>query len=923
MLCLTLFIGQSMAGALERVPTDHATIQDALNAVDSGGTVLIDASGTYVEDLIIEKPGIKLIAAAGVTPTIRYAGVNPHIIRADFACQVGSNTGGRIIIDGDAGGSGSQSRVFQAQHTSGEVRFENMDLRNLRNNAVIRPLVNTADVTLSNLDIDGGGIVQFPVRVDNLNSVLTLNCVNMYNIGRDCVYSAALATGTLNVYNSTFKTLFDCFFIDTFAGGITINVEDSFLHNTGPAGAFQGFYTRGPLTVNMRNSVVKADDPDSIGFYHFNDLAGTGPVVATFDHCDFVADFPFRLLTSFDANTFTVTNCNFRYGAQPAGRGQLLGGPDLDDTFVWDHNNVLSGVYGTFPVGANDIAVNPTYANASGGDFTVGDPTVATSSSTGGAIGSNQSYPTGTCSSDLILYVPDDYATIQAAIDAVAPYGTIRITDSGVYEEALLVDTPGIVIEAAPCESPTLLYDGSVGHMIRCSVPFQFGSNSGGRILLDANLGGPGSLSRVLDTRHTNGTVVFENLGLDNLRNTYIFFPNPIPNISDVYFNNVHADGHDPGLNLAVVAFPFRFDGYNGTVTFNWCNIRRMARDAFFFFASGNGTVNVLNSIVEAGFDTIFFDFAVGGFTMNVDNSYINETGGGGAFSTIYTRGPNTFNFTNSVIRCADFDGFGVYMFDDQAGAGPTTLTMDHCDVVADFPFRLLSSFNINEVTVTNTNFRYGAQSSGRGQLLGGDNGDDTIVWDYNNVVSGSYDQFPVGANDISIDPGYTSFANGDFTYSDATVLISDASGEPLGSTANFVPSVLVPTISLDYTEGTGYEVDVVVPDFLPQAQPKSQPVQVQSQTVGNVLVTSLAIGGPNAGDYSVLAVPPVIVNKSCPVSIKVQFDPMVGVPTAGLTADLTLGTNDAANPSLIVTLEGDAVGDIPGASNESWELYE
>jgi hypothetical protein len=857
--------------------------------------------------------------------------VNSYIIFADQPCQVGSNTGGRITIDGDNGGGGTQTHVFRPIHSFGEVRFENLDVTNVRNNQVVFPDAGTADVTLNNVDIDGGGILTFAIRVDFLNSVLTLNCVNLINCGRECIFSANPATGVININNSVLAAGFDVVFFDFAAGGFTININNSLIDETGGGGAFSAFYTRGANTINMTNSTIRVADIDAFAFYHFDDQAGTGPVVANFDHCDFVADFPIRLLSSFSVNNqYTVTNCNFRYGPTSSGRGQLLGGDNGDDTIVWDYNNVVSGSYDLFPVGGNDISIDPGYADVAGGDFTYSDLTVLVSDDSGGPIGSNQSYPSGTCASDLVVRVPTDYPTIQAAIDAVADYGTIRIEDSGIYSETLVIQKPGIVIEAAPCETPTLFYDGSNSYMIFSDEPFQFGSNSGGRIFLDSNDGGPGTLSHVFRPQHTLGTVVYENLALIDMRNTYVYRPDA--GSGDVTMNNVDADGTNATLGIPVPQFIFRLDNLSGVFTMNCCNFRNMGRDSIFVVAANTGTINILDSVIQSTFDTIFFDFAVSGFTVNIDNSYIHESGlGGGGFSAIYTRGANTFNVTNTVIRCDEVDGFGFYMFDDQALAGPTNGFFDHCDFVADFPMRLLTSANANILTVTNCNFRHGPTSSGRGQLLGGtDLVDDTVIWDYNNVVSNSYGTFPVGANDIQIDPLYMDTTISppfntiaDFRVTDPTVLVSDDSGGPIGSNRNYTASANIAPLSLDYITGSGYEVDVLLPDFVLAAQPKTQPFQTFSQTVGNVVLSSLTLTGPDASEWTIPTLTPVIVNKSCPVSVKVTFDPMVTTPTLGLTAAVDVETNDPVLATTQVDLLGDAVGEFPPASVEDWRLYE
>ncbi|NUP93507.1 MAG: hypothetical protein HUU36_11715 [Candidatus Omnitrophica bacterium] len=919
-LCCVLSL-RAGAYTLERVPSDHASIQAAIDAVSPGGTVLIEDSAVYEEDLVIQTANIRIVAASGENPTIRYAGGHSYIIYADQPCRVGSNTGGRIKIDGNRNGPGTQTHIFRPVHISGEVRIENADVVNVRNNQVLFPDGSTGDVTLNNVAIDGGGLLQFAIRVDFLNSVLTLNCVTLTNCARECLFSGNPATGIINVFNSVLSAGFDVVFFDFQAGGYTLNIRDSLINETGGGGAFSAFYTRAPLTINMSHSVIRTADIDAFGFYHFDDQAGTGPVTLTADHCDFVADFPLRLLSSTAANNYTLTNCNLVHGPTPS-RGQLLGGAaGGDDTFTWNYNNIPSNSYDAFPSGANDIHIDPGYTNVAGGDFTYSDPTVLVSDDTGGPVGTTYSFPTSYCSVDFVVHVPSDYPSIQAAINATPPYGVVRIENSATYTESLLIETPGITIEAAPCESPLIRYGGVESYLIRTTVPCQIGSNSGGRIRIDSDLGGPGSLSRVLDPRHTSGEVIFENLSLDNMRNTYMFRPEATA--GDVTMNNVDADGHDPGLGMPIVQFPIRLDNLNSTLTLNYCNVRRMARDAIFFAGSATGVLNIIDSVVESGFDTIFLDFAVGGFTINIDGSYINETGGGGAFSCFFVRGPNTINMKDSVLRTADFDGFGFYHFDDQAGAGPVVANFDHCDFVADFPLRLLTSFSANIYTATECNFVQGPTASGRGQLLGGaGGGDDTFVWDYNNVVSNSYDTFPVGAHDIHINPLYGSFSAGNFSYTDPTVLVSDSSGYPLGTNRDYRPSVSLSTASLDYTQGTGYEVDVVAPDNTPAAQPKSQPVHVFSQAVRNVVITSLTLKGPNAADWNILCPAPIIVNKSSPASIRIEFDPQETLPTYGLQATLEIGTSDAANPLIVVALEGDAVGGAP-SSVPDWSLYE
>lgn len=61
-LCCVLSL-RAGAYTLERVPSDHASIQAAIDAVSPGGTVLIEDSAVYEEDLVIQTANIRIVAA--------------------------------------------------------------------------------------------------------------------------------------------------------------------------------------------------------------------------------------------------------------------------------------------------------------------------------------------------------------------------------------------------------------------------------------------------------------------------------------------------------------------------------------------------------------------------------------------------------------------------------------------------------------------------------------------------------------------------------------------------------------------------------------------------------------------------------------------------------------------------------------------
>jgi hypothetical protein len=110
---------------------------------------------------------------------------------------------------------------------------------------------------------------------------------------------------------------------------------------------------------------------------------------------------------------------------------------------------------------------------------------------------------------------------------------------------------------------------------------------------------------------------------------------------------------------------------------------------------------------------------------------------------------------------------------------------------------------------------------------------------------------------------------------------------------------------SLDFSEGTGFEVDTSLGEF-----PSEQSVCVFNLGASPLTISNLVFSGAFASDYSLVSPPttPFVVAPFGNVTLTIRFDPNASPQRAGNTAQLEI-TSDSPGETLIsIPLSGDAV---------------
>lgn len=397
--------------------------------------------------------------------------------------------------------------------------------------------------------------------------------------------------------------------------------------------------------------------------------------------------------------------------------------------------------------------------------------------------------------------VPDTHATVAAALAAVSPGGTVRITNSATYtlsDVEVSTASTNIKIEAAPGASPTLKKDAASTStfMVRTWASCKIGSNNGGRITLDGSANG--NLGRFLDDRHPFGsTVTYENILITGLRNSgsqYVAYPRA--GYGNQTYRNIKVD-----TTGAPTTYGFRCDNITTgrTMLFERVDLSGGERGLVGYNSSfAEGTITATNCQFAASIYGINFEGSTSQ-TLNLNYCWVrggSYNGGISSFDGMYClRTGLTINASYSTF-VTEGDGNGVYLFND---SGPRLrATFDHCDLIGRRPdggagyfgLRLISSSGQPHLlTFTNTNL-FG---NSRGLFIDSVN-NETVTSSYSNffALGGTHvTNHTLSGTDISINPGYPDYTAGNFAYSNSTVATSDNVGGPIGTQANF--DVLVP----------------------------------------------------------------------------------------------------------------------------------
>ncbi|MCA9448607.1 MAG: hypothetical protein KC931_15900, partial [Candidatus Omnitrophica bacterium] len=218
------------------------------------------------------------------------------------------------------------------------------------------------------------------------------------------------------------------------------------------------------------------------------------------------------------------------------------------------------------------------------------------------------------------LSVPDDHATLNAAMGAATDGDTILITDSSTYNEDLVISKQ-ILLEASAGETPVILGTGASSSILwtdNRSLGSRIGSLDGGQIVIDA--GGSSDVSVLIGNGHDGpGQVIFENLFIRNpAAGSSIIYPSAA---GETIFRKIQIDGGD------VCDFPIRLDLLGGgRLTFEGCQLFN-APDIGLFCGNptGSGTVDLIDCKIETFQRPILIQPSSGAFTFNVERSWIRN----------------------------------------------------------------------------------------------------------------------------------------------------------------------------------------------------------------------------------------------------------------------------------------------------------
>ncbi len=370
----------------------------------------------------------------------------------------------------------------------------------------------------------------------------------------------------------------------------------------------------------------------------------------------------------------------------------------------------------------------------------------------------------------LTLNIPNDYSTLNAAMDAASNGDTLLITDSGAYNEDLVISKQ-INLEASPGESPVIMGTGTSSSVLwtnNNSVGSRIGSLDGGQIIIDG--AGSTNIGVVLGTNHDGeGLVTFENLLIRNpTAGNSIIYPSAAGNTT---FKAVHLDAGN------LCQFPIRLDFLGGKeLTFEGCRLEN-APDIGFFCGNptGFGTVNIIDCDIKSEKRPFLIQPSSGAFTFDIERSWIRNSDTSQSWQTFSLRGDETnLHIIDSVIESKG-PGSAFFFF---MGYGNVNVQIDHCDIIADtgaFGFQPAPdrSFDIMACNIL----------TGSDSFTGSTAASDLFTTDYNNVPGG-YGVLTQGANDIvpGLIPNYIDSAAGDFRYSTPSLLEGDSSGFPIGS---------------------------------------------------------------------------------------------------------------------------------------------
>lgn len=379
------------------------------------------------------------------------------------------------------------------------------------------------------------------------------------------------------------------------------------------------------------------------------------------------------------------------------------------------------------------------------------------------------------------IEVPGKYPTVAQAVTNAEVGDTILITDSGTYLDPLVISKK-IVVKASPGQTPKIVWNEKSLNMLsfsKGSKDTQFGSNDGGRIIIDGVAQTSSTLEYMIDFNQGGGNqVTLENLqivasGNSNCEIIYATGEN------DFTVRNCILDGRDKADRLMQI-----LGNASGNYVFENCKVVNFV--SYGLYAEGKPVITIRKcefcgdindptkkmkkrSIGCAGENSQI--------TLAVEDSVIRGGGnvsgtgpslGGGATVFLMTgeKGPmSNISFKRCLVYSTSQNALCLYQ-----GA---TYTIDHCDIITDTGCGIYTQLQpsiVNNANLTVTNCNIVARGKGGRALTGAM----PIYIDFSH-------------NNIKTDPGYTGMVElGDTRYSSSEYLHAASDGTAIGTNRNF-----------------------------------------------------------------------------------------------------------------------------------------
>ncbi len=557
-LCLMAAGVAQAADLLVGASQTYTTYADAYAAAVAGDTIIFMDAGPYGSIGVVNKDNLTIKAAPGVDVLINNTAARSIDLGSAVGnFQFGSADGGRITLDG-ASLTGN-SRYFRiGAAAAGTITVENTTFKGIAQDATsIYGVEFTTgyaggakpDVILRNVEMDMNATrdpsvipasrttptyVQL-LRYDNMNggSILFDDCylhnsrttIQQGGTGanshgtieyRNCdinhlstdiwdnghvdgnqrygsAFTNSSGSGTkanTTIRNSIIRANLPTFALIRPTGAGSFTVENSVLING--AGGIMGLSSSSSLATGQHqftgSDLISTQDlPSSGTLGKFVDSLSTTTVSLTLTQCNLYGAEGSSLPETLHNAVYTMNRCN---DWSPA--NAYAAGWTINDSFV--------------------PGVNPLYYNAAGLDFRVGEAALRDRDLT---VGSNTAF----ASSDLLVGVGQPYATIADALTAAVDGDTIRITDSGVYTETLGI-SKRVNIIADIGQTPTIRPAAGTIAAVITGVGAnggQFGSISGGKIIVDRGIAKGATVTANLFGIHVAGIDTGETYTIENV----------------------------------------------------------------------------------------------------------------------------------------------------------------------------------------------------------------------------------------------------------------------------------------------------------------------------------------------------------------------------------------------------------------------